>query len=166
MQAALPEELTTGQRFSLAVKAFFGYEPEPPITESPEPAVRNNREVLTKPEQRSAGERWKASWRESDYESRLDRLIATPRPTLRHDRHRLAEGRGGEDHHDRPARVAAGAPAARPHRGRRHQPRLRVAGRTLTPDHQVFVDDLGDVLEQPDLSVTALIAIWGAPSTA
>jgi MinD-like ATPase involved in chromosome partitioning or flagellar assembly len=29
-------------------------------------------------------------------------------------------------------------------------------GRTLTPDHQVFVDDLGDVLEQPDLSVTAL----------
>jgi MinD-like ATPase involved in chromosome partitioning or flagellar assembly len=29
-------------------------------------------------------------------------------------------------------------------------------GRTLTPEHQVFVDDLGDVLEQPDLSVTAL----------
>ena len=29
-------------------------------------------------------------------------------------------------------------------------------GRTLTPDHQVFVDDLSDVLEQPDLSVTAL----------
>ena len=29
-------------------------------------------------------------------------------------------------------------------------------GRTLTPDHQVFVDDLGDLLEQPDLSVTAL----------
>jgi MinD-like ATPase involved in chromosome partitioning or flagellar assembly len=29
-------------------------------------------------------------------------------------------------------------------------------GRTLTPDHQVFVDDLGDLLEQQDLSVTAL----------
>jgi MinD-like ATPase involved in chromosome partitioning or flagellar assembly len=29
-------------------------------------------------------------------------------------------------------------------------------GRTLTPDHQVFVDDLGDILEQPDLSVTSL----------
>ena len=53
-QAALPDELTGGQRFSLALKAFFGYEPEPPITESPEPPPQNHREVLTKPEHRSA----------------------------------------------------------------------------------------------------------------
>jgi hypothetical protein len=80
-QAALPEALSGGQRLSLAFKAFFGYEPEPPITESPEPVAPNHREALTKPEQRSATERWKASWRESEYESRLDRRIAAPRLT-------------------------------------------------------------------------------------
>ena len=50
--AALPEELSGGQRFSQALKAFFGYEPEPPITESPLPPPQSNREVLTKPEHR------------------------------------------------------------------------------------------------------------------
>lgn len=50
-----------GERFSAAVKAFFGYEEEPPIDESPEPATQSKRELLTKSEQRSAGERWRAS---------------------------------------------------------------------------------------------------------
>ena len=125
---ALPEELTGGERLSLAMKAFFGYEPEPPITESPEPASQTNREVLTKPEQRSATERFKASWRESEYEARLDRLIADAAAhALRHDRGRLAEGRRGEDHPDRAARLAARPRAARPHRGGRHEPGLRLA---------------------------------------
>jgi Mrp family chromosome partitioning ATPase len=77
--AALPEELTGGQRLGMAAKALFGYEPELPLVESPDPAMPNNRELLTRPEQRSALERTKASWRESHYEARLDHAIAAPR---------------------------------------------------------------------------------------
>ena len=39
---------------SLAIKAFFGYEPEPPITESPEPPAESNRERAHQAAQRSA----------------------------------------------------------------------------------------------------------------
>lgn len=149
-QAALPEELTTGQRFSLALKAFFGYEPEPPITESPEPATASKREVLSKPEQRSAPDRWKASWRESDYESRLDRAIAAPRLT-RCATIAVVSPKGGVG--KTTTTVLLGSLLARVRRDRivavDTNPDYGSLGRTLTPDHQVFVDDLGDVLEQP-----------------
>ena len=155
--AALPGELGTGQRLSLAMKAFFGYEPEPPITESPEPAAQSNREVLTKPEQRSAPDRWKASWRESDYESRLDRAIAAPRLT-RCATIAVVSPKGGVG--KTTTTVLLGSLLARVRRDRivavDTNPDYGSLGRTLTPDHQVFVDDLSDVLEQPDLSVTAL----------
>lgn len=155
--AALPEALSTGQRLSLATKAFFGYEPEPPITESPEPAAQSNREVLTKPEHRSATDRFKASWRESDYESRLDRRIAAPRLT-RCATIAIVSPKGGVG--KTTTTVLLGSLLARVRRDRivavDTNPDYGSLGRTLTPDHQVFVDDLGDVLEQPDLSVTAL----------
>jgi hypothetical protein len=64
--AALPEELSGSDRVGRAIKAFFGYEEEPPIVESPEPATQSKRELLTKPQQRSARERARASWRETD----------------------------------------------------------------------------------------------------
>jgi MinD-like ATPase involved in chromosome partitioning or flagellar assembly len=156
-RAALPEELSGGRRFSLALKAFFGYEPEPPITESPEPVSQSNREVLTKPEQRSAAERWKASWRESDYEARLDRLIARPRLT-RCATIAVVSPKGGVG--KTTTAVLLGSLLARVRRDRivavDTNPDYGSLGRTLTPEHQVFVDDLSDVLEQPDLSVTAL----------
>ena len=156
-QAALPDELTGGQRFSLALKAFFGYEPEPPITESPEPPPQNHREVLTKPEQRSAAERWRESWRESDYEARLDRRIAAPRLT-RCATIAIVSPKGGVG--KTTLTILLGSLLARVRRDRivavDTNPDFGSLGRTLTPDHQVFVDDLGDVLEQPDLSVTAL----------
>ena len=156
-QAALPAEPTGGQRFSLALKAFFGYEPEPPITESPEQPPQNHREVLTKPEHRSARERWRESWRESEYEARLDRLIATPRLT-RCATIAIVSPKGGVG--KTTLTILLGSLLARVRRDRivavDTNPDFGSLGRTLTPDHQVFVDDLGDVLEQPDLSVTAL----------
>ncbi len=155
--AALPEELSGGQRFSLASKAFFGYEPEPPITESPEPVPTSNRETLTKPQQRSAMERAKEAWRESEYESRLDRLIAAPRLT-RCATIAVVSPKGGVG--KTTLTVLLGSLLARVRRDRivavDTNPDFGSLGRTLTPDHQVYVDDLGDVLEQPDLSVTAL----------
>jgi MinD-like ATPase involved in chromosome partitioning or flagellar assembly len=155
--AALPQELGHGERLSAAVKAFFGYEEEPPIDESPEPATQNKRELLTKPENRSAGERWRASWRETDYEARLDRAIAAPRLT-RCATIAIVSPKGGVG--KTTLTVLLGSLLARVRRDRivavDTNPDFGSLGRTLTPDHQVFVDDLGDVLEQPDLSVTAL----------
>jgi MinD-like ATPase involved in chromosome partitioning or flagellar assembly len=155
--AALPQELKQGERLSAAIKAFFGYEEEPPIVESPEPATQNKREMLTKPENRSAGERWRASWRDTDYEARLDRAIAAPRLT-RCSTIAIVSPKGGVG--KTTLTVLLGSLLARVRRDRivavDTNPDFGSLGRTLTPDHQVFVDDLGDVLEQPDLSVTAL----------
>jgi hypothetical protein len=156
-QAALPEELRGGQRLGAAIKAFFGYEPEPPITESPDPPPQSKREALTRPEHRSARDRWKASWRESEYEARLDRTIAAPRLT-RCATIAVVSPKGGVG--KTTLTVLLGSLLARVRRDRivavDTNPDYGSLGRTLTPDHQVFVDDLGDVLEQPDLSVTAL----------
>jgi MinD-like ATPase involved in chromosome partitioning or flagellar assembly len=156
-RAALPEELTAGQRLSLAAKAFFGYEPEPPITESPDAPPQNHRETLTKPEHRSAADRARASWRESDYEARLDRQIAAPRLS-RCATIAVVSPKGGVG--KTTLTVLLGSLLARVRRDRivavDTNPDFGSLGRTLTPDHQVFVDDLSDVLEQPDLSVTAL----------
>jgi MinD-like ATPase involved in chromosome partitioning or flagellar assembly len=155
--AALPQELSKGERMNAAIKAFFGYEEEPPIVESPEPATQNKREVLTKPENRTASERWRASWRETDYESRLDRAIGAPRLT-RCATIAVVSPKGGVG--KTTLTVLLGSLLARVRRDRivavDTNPDFGSLGRTLTPDHQVFVDDLGDVLEQPDLSVTAL----------
>jgi MinD-like ATPase involved in chromosome partitioning or flagellar assembly len=154
---ALPSELSNGERMSAAIKAFFGYEEEPPIDESAEPATQSKRDVLTKPEHRSARERARASWRETDYESRLDRAIAAPRLT-RCATIAVVSPKGGVG--KTTTTVLLGSLLARVRRDRivavDTNPDYGSLGRTLTPDHQVFVDDLGDVLEQPDLSVTAL----------
>jgi MinD-like ATPase involved in chromosome partitioning or flagellar assembly len=155
--AALPSELGRGERIAAAVKAFFGFEEEPPVYESAEPAPQNHRELLTRPEHRSARERARASWRETEYEYRLDRAIAAPRLT-RCATIAVVSPKGGVG--KTTITVLLGSLLARVRRDRivavDTNPDYGSLGRTLTPDHQVFVDDLGDVLEQPDLSVTAL----------
>jgi MinD-like ATPase involved in chromosome partitioning or flagellar assembly len=155
--SSLPQELGRGERFNAAVKAFFGYEEESPIDESSEPATQSKRELLTKPEHRSATERWRASWRDTDYEARLDRAIAAPRLT-RCATIAIVSPKGGVG--KTTTTILLGSLLARVRRDRivavDTNPDFGSLGRTLTPDHQVFVDDLGDVLEQPDLSVTAL----------
>jgi MinD-like ATPase involved in chromosome partitioning or flagellar assembly len=155
--SALPTELGRGERMSAAIKAFFGYDEEPPIDESSEPGTQSKRELLTKPEQRSARERARASWRDTDYEARLDRAIASPRLT-RCSTIAVVSPKGGVG--KTTTTVLLGSLLARVRRDRivavDTNPDFGSLGRTLTPDHQVFVDDLGDLLEQPDLSVTAL----------
>ena len=118
---------------------------------------QNHREMLTKPEHRSAADRARASWRESDYEARLDRQIAAPRLS-RCATIAVVSPKGGVG--KTTLTVLLGSLLARVRRDRivavDTNPDFGSLGRTLTPDHQVFVDDLSDVLEQPDLSVTAL----------
>jgi MinD-like ATPase involved in chromosome partitioning or flagellar assembly len=154
---ALPEELGGSARTGKAIKAFFGYEDEPPIVESAEPASPTNREVLTRPEHRSPMERARVAWREADYLGRLDRAIAAPRlnrcATIA-----VVSPKGGVG--KTTLTVLLGSLLARVRRDRivavDTNPDYGSLGRTLTPEHQTFVDDLGEILEQPDLSVTTL----------
>ena len=92
-----------------------------------------------------------------DYEARLDRAIAAPRLT-RCATIAIVSPKGGVG--KTTLTVLLGSLLARVRRDRivavDTNPDFGSLGRTLTPDHQVFVDDLGDMLEQPDLSVTAL----------
>ncbi|MBE2319677.1 AAA family ATPase [Solirubrobacter sp. CPCC 204708] len=156
-EQALPEALGKGARMSAAISAFFGHEEEPPIVESAEPRQVTNREVLTRPAQKGAMERAKAAWRESDYQGRLNRTIAAPRLT-RCATIAVVSPKGGVG--KTTLTVLLGSLLARERRDRivavDTNPDYGSLGRTLTPDHQVFVDDLGDLLEQPDLSVTSL----------
>ena len=140
------------------VKAFFGYEEEPPIAESPEPPTAEQARGAHQA-RAPVGERAlaTASWRETDYEARLDRAIASPRLT-RCATIAVVSPKGGVG--KTTLTVLLGSLLARVRRDRivavDTNPDFGSLGRTLTPDHQVFVDDLGDMLEQPDLSVTAL----------
>ena len=124
-----PRRSAAAERVGDAVKAFFGYEDEAPIVESSEPAAPSKREVLTKPEQRAGRcERARASWRETDYLARLDRAIAAPRLT-RCATIAVVSPKGGVGKTTMTVLLGSllGARAARPHRRRRHQPRLRLA---------------------------------------
>jgi MinD-like ATPase involved in chromosome partitioning or flagellar assembly len=102
-------------------------------------------------------ERARAAWRESDYIGRLDRAIAAPR-LARCATIAVVSPKGGVG--KTTLTILLGSLLARARRDRivavDTNPDFGSLGRTLTPDHQVYVDDLGDVLEQPDLSVTSL----------
>src|SRR4051794_16871220 len=155
--AALPERLAGTQRMSLAVQAFFGHEPEEPVLESALPAGGSPRDVLTKPQQRSASERAKRSWRETDYEARLGNAIRAPR-LIRCATIAVVSPKGGVGKTTLTALL--GSLLARERQDRivavDTNPDYGSLGRQLTPDHDVYVDDLVDVLDRPDLSVTAL----------
>jgi MinD-like ATPase involved in chromosome partitioning or flagellar assembly len=155
--AALPERLAGTQRMSLAIQAFFGHEPEEPVLESALPAGGSPRDVLTKPQQRSASERAKRSWRETDYEARLGNAIRAPQ-LIRCATIAVVSPKGGVGKTTITALL--GSLLARERQDRivavDTNPDYGSLGRTLTPDHGVYVDDLVDVLDRPDLSVTAL----------
>lgn len=163
--AALPEHLFPTERMMQATKAFFGYEAQAPLLESAEPAKPSKRDMLTKPEERSALERARRSWRETDYISRLERSIAEPRlsrcVTLA-----VISPKGGVGKTTVTALV--GSLLARTRRDRAvavdTNPDYGSLGRNLAPDHRVYVDDLQDILDRPDLSATELDAQLGRGS--
>ena len=153
----LPERLGGGDRFAAAAKAFFGFEPEEPVLESAPPPEGSRREALTKPEHRSQSDRWRQSWRESEYLARLDRAIAAPRLS-RCATIAVVSPKGGVGKTTVTALLGSMLASVRSDRtvAVDTNPDYGSLGRTLTPDHQVYVDDLVDVLDRPDLSVTAL----------
>ena len=137
--------------------AFFGHEEEEPIVESAEPATPTNRDLLTGPSSAGAMDRATHAWRESEYLGRLDRAIAEPR-LQRCATIAVVSPKGGVGKTTMTALL--GSLLSRVRRDRivavDTNPDYGSLGRVLTPEHQVFVDDLGEMLERPDLSVTTL----------
>lgn len=162
---ALPEQLGGSRRLSLAVQAFFDHEPEPSLTESPEPHAPSKREVVTREEQRSPLERSRRSWRSTDYIDRLEAAIAAPR-LVRCGTVAVVSPKGGVG--KTTVSALLGSLLARVRRDRTvaidTNPDYGSLGRALAPDHKVFVDDLLDVLDQPNLTVTQLDANLGRAS--
>jgi MinD-like ATPase involved in chromosome partitioning or flagellar assembly len=156
-QAVLPRRMSGSERLSEAVKAFFGHGPQEPVLESSAPAEPTAQQRLTRPEEPGATERWRASRRETAYLARLDRAVAAPRlgrcATIA-----VVSPKGGVGKTTTTALL--GSLFARVRRDRivavDTNPDFGSLGRTLTPDHRLFVDDLIEVLGRPNLSVTEL----------
>jgi MinD-like ATPase involved in chromosome partitioning or flagellar assembly len=157
MQTLLPTRLDSFGRFSLATKAFFGHEEEPAVIESAPPPVQSAQERLSRPEERGPLQRARLAWRESDYLGRLDRLIAEPRLT-RCVTIAVVSPKGGVGKTTTTALLGSLLAGVRRDRivAVDTNPDYGSLGRALTPSHSVYVDDLIDVLDRPDLSATAL----------
>ncbi len=165
MGTLLPERLDTLGRMSLTTKAFFGYEEEPAVIESAPPPVESAQARLSRPEERGPIERARLAWRESDYLGRLDRRIAAPRLT-RCVTVAVVSPKGGVGKTTTTALLGSLLAGVRRDRivAVDTNPDYGSLGRALTPDHSVYVDDLIDVLDRPDLSATALDGHLGRAS--
>ena len=165
MRTLLPTRLDPLGRLSLATKAFFGYEEEPAVIESAPPPVESAQARLSRPEQRGPIERARLAWRESDYLGRLDRRIAEPRLT-RCVTVAVVSPKGGVGKTTTTALLGSLLAGVRRDRivAVDTNPDYGSLGRALTPDHSVYVDDLIDVLDRPDLSATALDGHLGRAS--
>jgi MinD-like ATPase involved in chromosome partitioning or flagellar assembly len=165
MRTLLPTRLDSLGRMTLATKAFFGYEEEPAVIESAPPPVESPQARLSRPEQRRPLDRARLAWRESDYIGRLDRRIAEPRLT-RCVTVAVVSPKGGVGKTTTTALLGSLLAGVRRDRivAVDTNPDYGSLGRALAPDHSVFVDDLIDVLDRPDLSATALDGHLGRAS--
>jgi len=102
-------------------------------------------------------ERFRAGWRDSDYERQLDRAIRLPRlrrcvtiavmsPKGGVGKTTLTALLGGLFAHLRRDRIVAVD----------SNPDFGSLGRCLTPTHDIFVDDVLEVIDSPELTATAL----------
>jgi MinD-like ATPase involved in chromosome partitioning or flagellar assembly len=164
-ELALPDAPPFGERMGAAWKAFWSRDAMPsPAVATPSreeggdgaaPTARPADLTLSQPQTRSR--RAKISWRETSYQRRLETAIASPR-LRRCVTIAVVSPKGGVGKTTTTALL--GALLARV----RHERMVAVdtnpdygsLGRALTPDHRVFVDDLVDVLDHPDLSVVEI----------
>jgi MinD-like ATPase involved in chromosome partitioning or flagellar assembly/uncharacterized ubiquitin-like protein YukD len=163
--AVLPAKPSFGQRLSAATSAFVSKEAAeadapaapraaPGGAETPPPA-RPMDLTVTRPPTRM--ERARASWRETSYLRRLENRIAAPR-LRRCATIAVVSPKGGVGKTTMTALLGALLVKVRHERtvAVDTNPDYGSLGRALTPDHRVFVDDLVDVLDHPDLTVTEL----------
>jgi MinD-like ATPase involved in chromosome partitioning or flagellar assembly len=160
----LPERLALPDRLGLVLRAVSERR-EAIVEERPgelEPGTTVSPTLLTVPPRASISERVRVSWRRSNYEERLDRVIQAPQ-LRRCVTIAVMSPKGGVGKTTLTALL--GSLLAMTRRDRivavDNNPDFGSLGRTLTPEHAVFVDDLLDVLDSPELTVTELDANLG-----
>jgi MinD-like ATPase involved in chromosome partitioning or flagellar assembly len=169
--AALPARADGFSRTGAAIKAFFYgdsdapdlIEGKPVSTAASERAA--TRGALTVPRKMSAIERARRSWQETDYLRRLDREISAPRLT-RCATIAVVSPKGGVGKTTLSALLGSLLALVRRDRivAVDTNPDYGSLGPTLAPEHKVFVDDLLDVLDHPNLTVTQLDSNLGRAS--
>ncbi len=158
---AVPSRMGPFERIGQTARAAFG--------DDPEAAVRAGREgaaprpsTVTVARRTTPFERVRGTWRRTDYTRRLDASIVAPRlrqaATIA-----VVSPKGGVGKTTITALL--GSLLAHTRRDRivavDTNPDYGSLGPTLTPDHEVFVDDLLGLLDDPDLTVTQLDANLG-----
>lgn len=165
-RSVLPERASLVTRVGAVFRAFFrpsslveasaGRPVSPLPTGTPSPAA------LTLQLAPSPVERVRLTWRESEYRNRLMARIAVPRlrkcVTIA-----VVSPKGGVGKTTISALLGTLLALARRDRivAIDTNPDYGSLGRTLTPHHGIFVDDLLDVLEHPSLTVTRLDTTLG-----
>lgn len=162
--AALPRRVGLARRLVATLAAFAAAKPPPlaPPPVEPAPGTYVPPAQLTVPHRPGVGERTRERWRQGSYEHRLDRAIQAPH-LRRCATIAVMSPKGGVGK----TTVAAllGTLFALLRRDRivavDTNPDFGSLGRSLTPGHDVFVDDLLSALAGSELTVTALDAKLG-----
>jgi MinD-like ATPase involved in chromosome partitioning or flagellar assembly len=162
-RSVLPEDVAVSNRLQSAVRAAIPQTPEPngeAVEAAPSNRIPTQR--LTIQHRPSLVQRLRMSWRDTDYLNRLERVIQAPL-LRRCVTIAVMSPKGGVGKTTTTALL--GALFAMLRRDRivavDTNPDFGSLGRSLAPDHQVFVDDLLEVLDDPQLTVTALDANLG-----
>ena len=163
-ESVLPEAPALTERMGAALSAYFkggaemprpGFGPAPDDADAPAPVARPSDLTVVEPPTRR--QRAQASWRETSYLRRLDARIAEPRlrrcPTIA-----VVSPKGGVGKTTLTALLGSLLVRVRHERivAVDTNPDYGSLGPALAPDHRVFVDDLADVLDHPNLSVSEL----------
>jgi Flp pilus assembly CpaE family ATPase len=146
-----------GRRVLTAAAALASRQPVDQPAAGPTPLPDTSPASLTRTHRNGPLERVRLSWRSTDYLNRLDGTIAAPRlrqcATIA-----VMSPKGGVGKTTVTALI--GTLLAHVRRDRvvtvDTNPDWGSLGRSLTPQHNVFVDDLPHLLENPSLTVAAL----------
>jgi MinD-like ATPase involved in chromosome partitioning or flagellar assembly len=166
-RSLLPQEVKIATRLQSAARAALEPQAPPAPSSEEEPADEGgNRRIapqrLTIQHRPSLAQRLRLSWRDTDYLSRLERVVQAPL-LRRCVTIAVMSPKGGVGKTTTTALLGALFALLRRDRivAVDTNPDFGSLGRSLAPEHQVFVDDLLEVLDDPQLTVTALDANLG-----
>ncbi|MBV8194740.1 MAG: hypothetical protein JOY80_04355, partial [Candidatus Dormibacteraeota bacterium] len=155
--ALLPSRRSRAARLGLAVGAFFSPSREEAVVAAADPIAGPSPAALTQARRLGPFARSRLTWRESNYVRALERRIVGPR-LVRCSTIAVVSPKGGVG--KTTITTLLGTLYAQLRRDRivaiDTNPDYGSLGRTLAPQHNVFVDDLLDVLGHPALTVTQL----------
>jgi MinD-like ATPase involved in chromosome partitioning or flagellar assembly len=162
--AALPRRQGPVRRLAAAAATTVARQPAPPtpVPIVPAPGTHVPPAQLTVPRRPRALQRARGRWRESAYEHRLDEMIRTPH-LKRCATIAVMSPKGGVGKTTLCALLGTLFALLRRDRvvAVDSNPDFGSLGRSLTPAHGVYVDDLLDVLDTTGLTVTAVDARLG-----